>query len=493
MAARNIRNTFMRYLVAQISADTDDKANAIIDSGITNLETFADFESSDIITLCTTLRRPGGSTQIDGQDVPNRGVSITTVCEMRLKLCAYAANYYNVVQRPIDYTSMAWARIKHFKDLKTIVKNHTNPENLPEISRKITIMKAIELIEEHLRGVLGVTKIPLAYIIRKEPEVAITVARNPLRQALPYGAMFHSYFDEMIACAPHEGAAYSEDNASVLNILVHVLKGTSFEVSIQPFKRTRNGRDAFLALTEHNLGTNRWETVLERADHIISNTVWNGRSNRYPLKLHLAKHREAQNDMIRASHHVAFEVPNEGTRVRKLLQSLQCNDTRIISAKTAILADETGKKNDFEATANFLMIAAPPTRQENENRRVSSVREFQGTANKGSTGVELRYHTTAEYQKLSNEQKAELYKWRSERKRKPSSSNGSTKPPGEGTSKSAFKRRKISAMQSQMDQIKEIVAKLKVHDSFAEEKKDDSSPPASKNRVLFKPSGVLKK
>jgi len=117
-AVRNAQNTFICYLVAQISADTDDKATTIVDSGIADLETFVDFESSDIVTLCTILRRPGGSTNVDGQDVPNRGVSITTVYEMCLKLCAYAANYYNVVQRPIDSTSMVLARIKHLKDLK---------------------------------------------------------------------------------------------------------------------------------------------------------------------------------------------------------------------------------------------------------------------------------------------------------------------------------------------------------------------------------------
>ena len=307
--------------------------------------------------------------------------------------------------------------------------------------------------------------------------------------------MFGGFFDEMISCAPHQGASYSEDNATVLNILVHVLKGTSFEVSIQPFKRTRDGRGAFMALTKHNLGTNRWENVLERADHIVSNMVWNGRSNRYPLRLHLAKHRESHNDMIRASHHIAFEVPNEGTRVRKLLQSLQCNDPRIIvSAKTAILADEAGKKNDFEATANFLLIAAPPTRLDSDTRRISGVRnDFQGTTNKGSTGVELRYHTTSEYSNLTSDQKAELFKWRSDKKRRKSPgykiSNGTPKLPGEGTSKSAFKRRKISAIQSEVNRLKEIVAKFTVNDASHEEKKEDGP---NKNRVLFKPSGVNK-
>jgi len=357
-------------------------------------------------------------------------------------------------------------------------------------------MKAIELIEEHLRGVLGVVKVPLAYVIRKEPDVPVTIATNPLRANWPYGAAFDSFYDEMIACADHSGASYSEDNASVLNILVHVLKGTSFEDSIQPFKRNRDGRGAFLALTEHNLGSNRWETVLEKADHLVSSMVWNGRSNRYPLKLHLAKHREAQNDMIRASHHIAYEVPNEGTRVRKLLHSLQCSDPRIISAKTAILADENGKKNDFEAASNFLLIAAPPTRHEPDSRRVSGVRnngEFHETPNKGETGVELRFHTPSEYYKLNGGQKAELYKWRSEQKMKKTSHNrsGTAQPPGEGKSRSALKRRKISAMQTEMESLKQIVAELTSSNDNVnkEEKKEDGN----KNRILFKPSGILKK
>ena len=140
------------------------------------------------------------------------------------------------------------------------------------------------------------------------------------------------------------------------------------------------------------------------------------KSNRYPLKLHLAKHREAHNDMIRASQHIAYEVPNEGTRVRKLLHSLQWSDPLIISAKVVILADEAGKKTNFEAASNFVLIATPPTRQDNDSRRISSTHQndFQRTPNKGSTGVELRFHTAPEYHRLNDDQKNELYNRRSE-------------------------------------------------------------------------------
>ena len=109
--------------------------------------------------------------------------------------------------------------------------------------------------------------------------------------------------------------------------------------------------------------------------------------------------------------------------------------------------------------------------------------------------MELRFHTAAEYQRLSAAQKAELYKWRSEKKKRKSSSDnsgaksGTPQPPGEGKSKAALKRRKISAMQSEMDSLKEVVSKLSVSNDSSEEKKEDVP---TKNRVLFKPSGLAK-
>ena len=81
--------------------------------------------------------------------------------------------------------------------------------------------------------------------------------------------------------------------------------------------------------------------------------------------------------MLRASENIPFEVPNEGTRVRKFLHSLQCSDQRVISAKTSILAD-VNMKNDFEKMANFLLIAVPPFKAQNDNQhRISGMESFQ--------------------------------------------------------------------------------------------------------------------
>jgi len=492
---------FRTYLIQQLKAD-EASAEAIILSGLDDFSSFEDYEEGNVHNLCTTIRKPGGAVIIEDErgaerEIPDPGVAISPTCEIRLQLAVYAAHYYKIVSRPVDALSMEWNRIKHFRSLKTIIKNHMDPLELPEISRKITIMKAIELVEEHLRGILGVENIPLAYVIRESVTPVISLAQNVLRPELPYGTAYSSFFDEMIGCASHDNVAYSEDNAAVMNTLVHVLKGTSFEVSLAPFKRKRDGRNAFFALSQHNLGTNRWEHILEKADEIVSHRVWNGRSNRYSLRTHVNNHREAQNNMLRAAENIPFEVPNEGTRVRKFLHSLQCSDQRVISAKTSILADPT-MKNDFEKMANFLLIAVPSFKPQNENHRVSGMETFKPTSHNGSTGVELRFHTSEEYSKLTGAQKAELYNWRKRNpKRKGQSFNdgrrgdghGTPKPPGEGTSKAAFKRRKISSLTSKISALEKKISGFNID----EEKKEELESSSNKNRSLIKPSVTFSK
>eukprot|EP00978_Attheya_sp_CCMP212_P044355 scaffold307752_cov47-Attheya_sp.AAC.2 len=53
----------------------------------------------------------------------------------------------------------------------------------------------MEAIEEWLRGHLGVNKVPLAYVVRKEMEV-------PASADGPSAEYEETVIDEMIACAP---------------------------------------------------------------------------------------------------------------------------------------------------------------------------------------------------------------------------------------------------------------------------------------------------
>ena len=123
------------------------------------------------------------------------------------------------------------------------------------------------------------------------------------------------------------------------------------------------------------------------------------------MKAHINNHREAQNDFVIASQQVDYEPSNEHTRVSRLLKSITTSDQRIIAVTTTILADNE-KRDDFELSANFLLLAAPQKQgDENEQQRVSAI--FQGQRQDkvkrkdrvqvGKTGVEFCYYKKMEF------------------------------------------------------------------------------------------------
>ena len=53
--------------------------------------------------------------------------------------------------------------------------------------------------------------------------------------------------------------------------------------------------------------------------------MWKGQSN-FSLEKFIAQHRNAFISMEQCAEHVAFQLPNERTRVAYLLDGIQCND-----------------------------------------------------------------------------------------------------------------------------------------------------------------------
>jgi len=217
------------------------------------------------------------------------------------------------------------------------------------------------MMEEHLGGVLGINKIPLSYLIRGNPEVPDLYV-NPMRGETapegPYGTSYNSFYGEMIACAPHGTPKYDEDNATLMNILTELVSGTHHEASIKPYKRARDGRGAFSALSQHNLGNNRFEAIAEKAEGVLNRMPWTGKSARNTLKIHLAKHREAFNDLMQVSQNIAYVVPNPQMRARAFLISLRSTDMNIVSARN-IMQSEPRYLNDFEEMAEYILRVCP--------------------------------------------------------------------------------------------------------------------------------------
>ena len=143
--------------------------------------------------------------------------------------------------------------------------------------------------------------------------------------------------------------------------------------------------------------------------------------------------------------HIAYQLPNEHTRVGYLLEGIQCSDPGLQAAMASVRTDDgpNGMRNDFEKAAAHLLPYDPVARKRAAGTKrpaanISDTRGMHGPnaseieisdatskdrkVSIGKTGVHLQYHTNSEYRELSTSQKKELSEWRekdSEKKKKP--------------------------------------------------------------------------
>ena len=421
MATEAAMRTYLRDVIG--IADPIERRQAIQGEGLSVIGDFAEFEKDDIETLCSSVRKPGGTIANPNAaaanapaTIPNPGYSIPAICEKRLVSAAYVAKIYSMIGREITQASMGRARLKKYDEHRQLVEAHQDPEKLPQISRNFGVMKALDQITSHLRERLGVTNVALSYVIRETPTPG-PVPNQANNSAT--SAAFASIMDELIAYAPHTGDAYKEDNAKVFQIFQDLTHNTTHESSIKPFQRGRDGRGAYFALCQHNLGSSKWDKIIETAENYVLRKEWNGKNARFNLKQHISKHRDAHNEMVRAAQFHEYEVPNEHTRVGRLLRSITTTESTVVSAKTLIQGDSE-KRNSFESAADFLLLTCPDKNVSinlnthrvsatNTNNNSSKQRKYFPPYKKGSrTGVELRYYKKHQYKKLSDEQKREL-------------------------------------------------------------------------------------
>lgn len=498
MATERMMRAYLRNVVGLGGgAAGAQKANAIMAEGLDDVSAFADMYDDDgdiIATLCSNVRKPAGQIPDPnwvapalqpGQPAPPHpmiqrpGIAISAICEQRLALAAYSASIYTMMGRTVTTDMLDLVRLREMKKHKSAVENHNGPESLPEIGKSFTVMKFLDQLPTYLRDVNGVAGVALSYVIRD------TVARPQQMPALlndkPWSEDHTSVMDELVSYMAHDGPTYESDNAAVFRILSNALSGTSAMTSITRYQRTRNGRGAYLDLVTHNMGSAKWEKTVEQAEQLLSSRVWNGRNSRYPIRVHIAKHREAFNDLVRASTQITYVPPNETSRVRYLLNSIQTSDATILAVKTTIMAD-TVKKNDFEEAADFIMITAPDTKPHAQKvQRVSAAKT--GKIKTGpKTGVEIRFYKRGEWMKLNQDERNEVMEIRK-------SQTGDKKR--KRNDRSDDYASKIMALETQLNEQSKVIAALTSNDSQVElppEPRHPLQPPPgfTQQKVSFK-------
>ena len=505
--------------------------NQLATEGITSVEDLSEFEDADFKQLAYNLSHPpatlraapaavAGGPAGPAVLVPTEPFVLGAKSLCHLKIAAQAVRYYESVQRPLTAGSMDFATtLRNFdtqwKALEEKIER--DAPSVPKITKNVKVTSWVESFRDHLNQVYGVRNTPLAYVIRDDENVALPAPR--LLNNQPHSADHGSIEGELIARISHTHATFRDDNQLVYEVLEAATRSTIYAASISPFQRAKNGRAAHKALVDQHAGQDKWEAELKWQENFMKTRVWKGNSNQ-SLEKFVEQHRAANIALQRCAQHIAYQLPNEHTRVRYLLDNIQCGDADVKAALSSIRLDTAGPnamRNNFEAAVAFLLPVDPVARKRKEkgNRNGNATISSVGGAtkgvkpSKGKSGVEFRYYKTAEYEKLNDDQKLELREWR---KTQPDhhSHSGSKRKIDNDTTKNDSKRNKswrkeIAAVfkeeqkklektraeeQSQLNEIKGLLSSVNLRgNSPAKQAKDNDTATV----IATKLQGILKR
>jgi hypothetical protein len=406
---------------------------ALQSEGIVTIEDLAEFESTHWAQVVTNLKYPEGI-----PDPANRGqflraqtLALGAKSLERLKIAAEAARYYEAIGRALTPNNMHYTNtLKTFgRQWKAICsRRDQSAPAVPKITRNLKVMKWAESMKDFWSTAIGVRNAPLAYVTRET--VAVANPAPALLINMPYSEAHGSIEMEMVERFSHDDAVYRDDNATCFNYLEEATRSTVVAATIQPHKRRRDGRGAWLAILSQHCGNDKWESEIKTSDDFLKTKIWKGNTN-HSLEKFLEQHRSAYITLQSCAEHLDYQLPNDRTRVTYLMDAIKCTDPGVIAAMSHIRLDDgaNGMRNNFEMAVTFLLPTDPIIKKKASGDKrpaadISSVEIKKGT---GNTGVELRYYDHADYMRLSPDQKHELKEWRTTSAGKAAAAK---KPPG---------------------------------------------------------------
>ena len=457
-------------------------------------------DDDTIDTLWHNARRPTG-TEADpanpNQQIPTRPYNLNAKSKKRLKAVIRILQFYKKVGRTVTPSLLAWRVVSKFIESWTIIEEKIAEEltKIPRVDKKTTNLRNYEdWFMTWLETNVGKAGAQLTYVVRKD-----SVPLTPLPPTAPgeaFSEEFGSVQDELTARCTHRHAGFQEDNAAVFDALEQGLRGTVFAPTLKQFARKKNGRGAWLAILSNYLGEDKWRQEVADVEDALINNNWRG-DGPTTLESFASSHRGGHERLKAASLRTSFQLPDEQRKVERFLNAITCTDPELRAAIAQVKANRApdGPLYNFDECVAQLLPACPVAKKRRLNKggkrndilkaHIAAV-ELERTT--GKTGIELgRYYTSAEYSKLTSEQKNELRLYRIAKglkKTKPDEKgNGGKKRKNENKDQLSKKQIKtmvdsvVNAVKAQL----EVPAKRADEDakganvsSVAMEKKEDS-------------------
>jgi hypothetical protein len=271
----------------------------------------------DVDTTIKGVTNPGGTVMTGTVETSvtsrNNGIPVSIREVASLKLCVYYLKHMERVQRRPIANTINLVLVRSYREQQCHELGFKNTAEEPEINDKdwpITLKK----IKEYLASQYGVTGDTLDYVVRPEIEVK-PEAEDPADG-------YENLDQEMTARAPNTGRSFVDDRRKVWDIISNICGKHSCVVYIKPALRTINGRDAYMLLFDHFLGTNNVGNIASEADTKLTRTLYNGEKKRSTWETYVIIHTE-QHSFLNGLTYYGYAGIYDSSKVRHLRKGIK--------------------------------------------------------------------------------------------------------------------------------------------------------------------------
>lgn len=406
--------------------------------------------------------------------------------------------YLSMVRRNIDWEAIQWTNVQTFLPEWTTLKKLAEEDrgDVPKFKQVTGMPRHVLTIIDYLRSTYGSQFCSLYYLVcpdsmrdESSPEDA-----PPLVSGRHFAEPHTRLVDEIGARVSRTTASAQADNELFFKILVESFVGSGVASQAEDFEHTRDGLGFWERLNETQCTDDHHEKAGEENITWMRTAKWPG-PEAGPLVKHIDKTRRQWANYQLSQARTNLQDYTDHTRVGWLLASITSTDTQICIRKNHIKDDEAGiYKDDWEKAAIYLSKTDYEGKDKKGKRKTrfadadisevyggggggGSNKRPKGLTDKqynkmlnlnggmGKSGVELRWHSPAEYAKLNKAQRQELNEWRAtqgipSRKERSRGKGGQGGGGGGGGGNAGVSAAKISTLEASIATLAATVSEL---------------------------------
>ena len=299
--------------------------------GMGSLEELHLLTDDDVKTLCKVTCCSGSTMDNPNQPAPktglhaqiaNPGIPVAQQAKSNLKLVTYYLKYKEKTSRVVTPASITFSNIHELQEHHDWEAAH---KDIKPLELTLNWPRNMENLEEYLCGCLGVTEIPLSYIVRENPEVAPEagdpVQHYPLRQ------------DELITHALILIAAnpiafmttYLTNYQCIWDKIMTIMHELDCWTYVHPTQHSKDGHSAYLNLHGHYLVVNNVDNMSTLAEAKLASPSYNGEKCHWNFEKYVKVHIDQHMILAGLVEHGYTGIDKRST-VHHLMQGIKTHD-----------------------------------------------------------------------------------------------------------------------------------------------------------------------